>query len=66
MIRPPIIVILGHVDHGKTTLLDFIRSKYIERARPQVPREAGGITQAIGIDVKLLVILQLRTVVIGI
>ena len=48
MIRPPIIVILGHVDHGKTTLLDFIRSKYIERARPQVPREAGGITQGIG------------------
>ncbi len=46
--RPPIIVILGHVDHGKTTLLDHIRAKYIERARPQAPREAGGITQAIG------------------
>tara|TARA_Y100000310_G_scaffold246942_1_gene252429 strand:+ start:3413 stop:4867 length:1455 start_codon:yes stop_codon:yes gene_type:complete len=46
--RPPIIVVLGHVDHGKTTLLDHIRAKYTEKARPVAEREAGGITQSIG------------------
>ncbi len=46
--RPPVVVVVGHIDHGKSTLLDYIRKTSVTETEAGPPRhEAGGITQRV-------------------
>ena len=54
MLRSPIVSILGHVDHGKSSILDAVRESNI------VSKEAGGITQAIGASIVPLEVIKAR------
>ena len=46
--RPPIVTILGHVDHGKTTLLEYLLAHYTDQFKGTITgKEAGGITQKV-------------------
>ncbi|MEK7674008.1 MAG: GTP-binding protein [Patescibacteria group bacterium] len=47
MNKPPIVTILGHVDHGKTTLLEFLLRTYSNFQKSIINKEAGGITQKV-------------------
>ena len=49
VLRQPIVAVTGHVDHGKTSLLDLLRSIGNENQTNVMNREAGGITQELGV-----------------
>ena len=49
ILRQPIVAVTGHVDHGKTSLLDLLRSIGDKNQTNVMNREAGGITQELGV-----------------